>query len=215
MRKTPVPQPRVIQKQYCDPIEVIWVHCLEHLGWQLERSSEVFASWDGDRVLTIGQKADLDPDDSLAQLLLHELCHALVEGKEAWQKIDWGLDNIDDRHLLNELACHRLQAALADQVGLRSFFAVTTDWRPYYDSIPNQWNALQTQKAILPWSEAFGCSLIDAKMLDQQAIAMAQRGLELLQNEVLFHQAIAEALDKTAKIAELLKPCVIQTSLWF
>ena len=36
-------------------------------------------------------KETLDEDDSLAQIVLHELCHALVEGPESLTKEDWGL----------------------------------------------------------------------------------------------------------------------------
>ncbi len=46
------------------------------------------------------------------------------------------MENIDERDLLQEHACHRLQAALAARHGLRDFFAVTTDWRSYWDTLP-------------------------------------------------------------------------------
>ena len=210
-----MPSPREIQKYYSDPIEVIWLHCLRQLGWQLSRSSEVFASWDGKITLTIGRTSDLDPDDSLAQLILHELCHALIEGKRAWVKVDWGLDNIDEQHLVNELACHRLQAALADRVELRSFFAVTTDWRPYYEQIPFIWNKAQDTEQVLQWAESFEWNLDDAKKIDLQAIALAEKGLLLLQNEQYFCQALSQALQQSASIAQILKPCVDINSLWF
>ena len=205
----------MIQKYYSDPIEVIWLHCLKQLGWCLSRSSEVFASWDGKVTLTIGLAGDLDSDDSLAQLILHELCHALIEGKRAWSKVDWGLDNIDQQHLVNELACHRLQAALADQVGLRSFFAVTTDWRPYYEQIPIKWNEPQSTKQVLQWAEAFDRSLDEAQNLDKRAILLADKGLSLLNDEQYFSQALSQALKQSASIAQILKPCVAVNSLWF
>src|SRR5690606_19417193 len=96
----------------------------------------VFASTDGRRRIVLGAPQTLDADDSLAQMILHELCHALVEGEEALDRPDWGLDNRTDRDLPRERACLRLQAALAAEHGLRTFLAPTTDHRPFYDSLP-------------------------------------------------------------------------------
>ena len=55
----------------------------------------------------------MDPDDSLAQLIFHELCHALVAGEHAFEREDWALCNLDGRDLIFEHACHRVQAALS------------------------------------------------------------------------------------------------------
>ena len=115
------PPPRQVRSRYVDPIEFIWLQCFSTLGWCVRRSGEVFASWDGEGVLTLGRDADLDVDDHCAQMILHEICHALIEGPSGWKQIDWGLDNTDARHLDRELACHRLQAYWADQVSMRSF----------------------------------------------------------------------------------------------
>jgi hypothetical protein len=79
--------------------------------------------------LLIGDEASLDPDDCLAQMILHELCHALVEGEDGENLPDWGLDNASGRDTWREQACLRLQAYMADGVGLRDFFAPTTDFR--------------------------------------------------------------------------------------
>jgi hypothetical protein len=120
------PPPRQIDAWYEDPLSLIWRSCAQGLGWRVERSAEVYASWDGRGTLRISDQAGMDPDDSVAQLILHEICHALVEGPAGLVLPDWGLENV---------ACHRLQAALADRVGLRRFFAPTTDWRPHYDAL--------------------------------------------------------------------------------
>lgn len=136
---------RHIQYQYQDPLTLIWLHTLEQMEWTLERSHDVFASWDGQGTLTLGYEHDLDPDDHLAQMVLHEVCHACIEGPQSWTLIDWGLYNFDHRDLHREYACHHLQAYLADQVGLRTFFAPTTQWREYYDQL--QSNPLQTGEA--------------------------------------------------------------------
>ena len=128
--------PRSIDHHYRDPLDLVWLGVARRIGWRVERSAEVYASWDGDRTLTLSDAAGFDPDDCLAQMILHEICHALVQGPGRLSAIDWGLCNFDDRDAIAEHACHRLQAALADTVGLRGFFAVTTDWRPYWDALP-------------------------------------------------------------------------------
>ncbi len=103
---------------------------------RVQRSPNVYASWDGDSTLTLSSPDGLDPDDSLAQLIFHEICHSLVMGDAGLAREDWGLDNTSERDLVFEHACHRVQAALAARYGLRDFFADTTDWRPYWDSLP-------------------------------------------------------------------------------
>ncbi|MBL8617391.1 MAG: hypothetical protein JNM72_17410 [Deltaproteobacteria bacterium] len=129
------PPPRRVDACYEDPLSLVWRSCAEALGWRVERSAEVYASWDGRGTLRISDDAGMDADDSVAQLILHEICHALVEAPGGLLLPDWGLENVDSRHLVREFACHRLQAALADRVGLRRFFAPTTDWRPHYDAL--------------------------------------------------------------------------------
>lgn len=128
--------PRTVRNRYQDPLELIWLACAREIGLTVRRSDEVYASFDGHGVLTLTTEAHFDPDDSLAQLIFHELCHGLVAGPKGQARIDWGMENVDDRDLIAEHACHRLQAALADRYGLRDFFAVTTDHRPYWDALP-------------------------------------------------------------------------------
>lgn len=115
--------------RYEDPLARIWIACAENVGFRIVRSPDVYASTDGRGTILIGSDDSLDPDDSLAQMIFHELCHALVEGEAGENRIDWGLDNTSNRHLWREQACLRLQAYLADGVGLRDFFAPTTDFR--------------------------------------------------------------------------------------
>ncbi len=121
---------------YIDPVDQIWLCCARRLGMTVRRSDEVFASWDGVDTLTISTPDGFDPDDSLAQMIFHELCHALVEAPEGMTKTDWGLENIDQRDLVREHACHRLQAAVLAPHGLRTLLGPTTDHRPYYDDLP-------------------------------------------------------------------------------
>ena len=127
---------RNINKTYTDPLDLIWIQAAAQMGMRVERSPEVNASWDGRGVLTIGTPETLDPDDCLAQMILHETCHALCEGPESLLKPDWGLESFSPAKKIHEYACLRLQAALADQYGMRSFFAATTMFRSYYDQLP-------------------------------------------------------------------------------
>jgi hypothetical protein len=128
---------RAITHHYDDPLDRIWLAAAREVGWEVRRASDAYASFDGRGTLTITTPDAFDADDSLAQMVLHELCHALVAGPDAARRPDFGLENADDRDLVQEHAVHRLQAALAGRWGLRRVFAVTTDWRPYWDALPD------------------------------------------------------------------------------
>lgn len=123
--------------RYDDPLARVWIACAERIGFRIERTSHAYASTDGRGTILIGADEALDPDDSLAQMIFHELCHGLVEGEAGAGLVDWGLDNTSNRHLWREHACLRLQAYLAGSVGLRDFFAPTTDFRVrFWDALP-------------------------------------------------------------------------------
>ncbi|MGD8861515.1 MAG: hypothetical protein PVI30_16015 [Myxococcales bacterium] len=171
---------RYIDHRYRDPLDEVWLHAAQELGLRIERSDSVYASYDGRGTLTLSTVAHFDPDDSLAQLIFHELCHALVAGPHAMRKPDWGLSNTDDRDLTLEHACHRLQAALADQHGLRRLLAVTTDHRPYWDALPED-------------------PLADG---DDRAIALA-RGAFTRARQPPFGPVLQRALQRTARVAEV------------
>jgi hypothetical protein len=121
---------------YLDPLDAIWLTVAHRIGFRVERSAEVYASTDGAGVMTIGEPSTLDPDDCLAQMILHELCHSLVEGAESLGVPDFGLNNESERDLMREHACLRLQAWLTGKHGLRRALAPTTDYRSYYDQLP-------------------------------------------------------------------------------
>ncbi|MEM1418283.1 MAG: hypothetical protein AAGH15_25535 [Myxococcota bacterium] len=106
------------------------------MGLRLERSADAFAATDGHGRLTIGTRDTLDADDCLAQMIFHELCHALVQGESRWRTPDWGLDNRGAGDDARERACLRTQAALLGPRGLRRVLAPTTDFRPFYDALP-------------------------------------------------------------------------------
>jgi hypothetical protein len=186
---------RKIEKTYDDPLSLVWIHAAASMGMRIERSAEVNASWNGDGVLTIGTPETLDPDDCLAQMILHEVCHALCEGPESLHQLDWGLDNADPAKRVHEHACLRLQAALADQVGMRAFFAATTMFRAYYDRLPADPLAPSDDEP------------------DGPAIARAQAGWQRAK-EGPWAAALDEALRRSAQIARALHGVTTRDSLW-
>ena len=125
------------QRKYLDPLDAIWLTVARRIGFRVERSADVYASTDGNGLMLIGAPETLDPDDCLAQMVLHELCHSLIEGSGSLAVPDFGLDNESSRDAGREHACLRLQAALTDAHGLRTTLAPTTDFRAYYDGLPD------------------------------------------------------------------------------
>lgn len=181
---------RTITAQYADPLDLVWIRAAERLGMHVERSPSVYASWDGCSRLTLAS-CDLDPDDSLAQLIFHEICHYLVAEPEKRRLPDYGLDNTSDRDLVYEHACHRLQAALAGAYGLRDFFAVTTQWRPYWDALPRDPLADDGDPAV---------------PIARRARAEADRPP--------FAEVLSDALARTAAIADVVRPIAPADSLF-
>ena len=147
--------PRRIDRHYEDPLDLVWLACARSLGLTVVRSASVYASFDGQRTLTLSTREHFDADDSLAQLIFHEICHALVAGPERARRSDWDLSNVDDRDLVDEHACHRLQAKLADEHGLRDLLAVTTDHRSYWDGLSEDPLAQASDPAIAVAREAY------------------------------------------------------------
>lgn len=127
--------PRRPTHRYVDPLDQVWLCTAERVGLTVVRSDQVYAHSDGG-TLHIGTAETLDPDDCIAQMVLHELCHAMVEGPQSLELPDWGLDNTSPKDLVREHACLRLQASLASAHGLRDFLAATTVFRRYYDALP-------------------------------------------------------------------------------
>lgn len=135
--------------RYLDPLDAVWLAAARRVGLAVRRSPEAFAAADGVGGLVLGTRETLDPDDCLAQMLLHELCHTLVEGPGAFRRPDWGLENVDDRDVVREHACLRAQAALADRHGLRGLLAPTTDHRAFWDALPSDPLAGDDESAAL------------------------------------------------------------------
>jgi len=111
------------------------------MGLRIERTGDAYASSDGAGRVFIAADEHLDIDDAVAQLIFHELCHALCEGPENATRPDWGLDNTGavsaEIALSHEHACLRLQVFLASPYGLRDLMAPTTEYRAYHDRIPH------------------------------------------------------------------------------
>ena len=162
------------------------------MGMQIQRSAEVNASWNGNGILTIGTPETLDPDDCLAQMILHEACHALCEGPECISKPDWGLESFNPEKKVREHACLRLQAALADCYGMRRFFAATTVFCRYYEQIPASPLAVDGDPAV----------------------PIAQVGWQRARTGP-WAEPLNTALKLTSQIAQLVANCVTPESLWF
>ena len=90
-----------------------------------------------------------------------------------------------------EYAAIRVQATLSQPFGLRSFMAITTDWRAYWDALP----------------------LDPIAAGDDPAIELAQEGVHLARLEP-FKSVLDRALAATATIAELVRGFGGEDSLW-
>jgi Fe-S-cluster containining protein len=117
------------------PIDEIWRRAVAQLGLRVVRTDQAYATSDGRGVIGIGIDATLDGDDAFAQLVCHELCHAITEGEGALGRPDWGLENVAE-HVVREHACLRVQAHIAARFGLRGPMAPTTSYRGYYEELP-------------------------------------------------------------------------------
>jgi Fe-S-cluster containining protein len=133
----PFAVPRAPDHRYLDPLAQVWLGTAARLRLRIVRSADAYAATDGGGTLVIGDDGSLDADDSLAQMIFHELCHWLVQGEDAYHRADWGLDNVGDGDVWREHATLRTQAVLAGRHGLRRFFAPTTDFRAsFWDGLP-------------------------------------------------------------------------------
>jgi len=179
---------RKIDARYEDPLDTIWIGVARALGFEVQRSGEVFASV-ADGVLRIGAPETLDPDDCLAQMVLHEVCHSLVQGHAGLDAPDWGLDNLGSDDLVREHACLRVQAALLRPLGLAVALAPTTAHRAFYDAL----------------GEPLGG--------DGEDVRLAREALARVTQEP-WHPVLGEALEATATIAHLAAPHAPEGSLW-
>jgi Fe-S-cluster containining protein len=157
---------RQIAHRYVDPLSEIWLATAARLGLRVRRVADAYASTDGAGQLAIATAEALDADDSLAQMIFHEICHSLVEGEASFGQADWGIDNTGTDHEWREHACLRTQWVLAGRHGLRALLAPTTDFRVIWDALDGALLAdradLSVQRAIVaigragkpPWAPA-------------------------------------------------------------
>jgi hypothetical protein len=171
------PTARRPTRRYRDPLDEVWLAAARRLGLRVVRRDDAYAATDGRGTLVVGTPRTLDADDGLAQMIFHEICHWLVEGDEAAERPDWGLDNVTDRDVPREHATLRLQAALAQRHGLRAVLAPTTDFRAYHDALPA--DPLEPR--------------------DDPASIAARLGLQRADREP-WHPVVAEALAATGRI---------------
>ena len=173
---------RSVSAKYIDPLDHLWISAAHELGFKVERSPHGYAHTDGKGTIYIANPEELDDDDCLAQMILHELCHALVQGEDSFGKPDWGLTN-DERSesypgdVSRELACLRVQASLLRPHGLRRLLAPTTDYRAFYDVLPRR-------------------PLDDAPPPESK---LAQEGLSLAHHPP-YRRVLSEALTATAEL---------------
>ena len=127
---------RAVTRRYVDPLAQVWLAAARAVGLRVVRTPDAYASTDGRGTLAIATDDGMDADDSLAQMIFHELCHSLVEGEESFRSPDWGMDNTGPDHDFREHACLRVQWVLTSRFGLRGVLAPTTDFRSTF------WNTL-------------------------------------------------------------------------
>lgn len=159
-------------QRYIDPLAQVWLGAAHRLGLEVVRSADTYASTDGRGRLEIAIDADLDADDSLAQMIFHEICHSLVEGEDSFRVPDWGMDNTGPDHDWREHACLRTQWILTGRHGLRGLFAPTTEFRAFWNTLSGDVLADRTdpsvQRALValrraekpPWAPALHEALV-------------------------------------------------------
>lgn len=178
---------RPIRARYVDPVELIWLSTARRLGLHIRRDPSIFSRTDGQGLLALGPRDDLDPDDSLAQMIFHELCHWITNGLETYSERDWGFaldDEVDPR----EHSCLRLQAWLSDTVGLRRMMGPTGIYRQYYDRIPAD--------PLMP---------LDDSDWERGVVKGAAEAIARSQGEP-WREPVREALRATAEVAATLRP---------
>ena len=166
----------------------MWLEAARRIGLRVVRTPDAYAATDGRGTLAIGTTETLDADDSLAQMIFHELCHSLVEGPDSFGRPDWGMDNTGPDHDWREHACLRAQHVLTGRHGLRGLFAPTTDFRAFWDQLSGDVLADRTdrsvQAAILalrradqpPWAPALNEALAATARIAQAAAPFGERG---------------------------------------
>lgn len=181
--------PREVHARYVDPLAQVWLAAARRIGLRVVRTSDAYASSDGHGTLAIGSDETLDADDSLAQMIFHELCHSLVEGEESFQRPDWGMDNTGGEHDWREHACLRVQWVLGGRYGLRRLFAPTTEFRTaFWDQLSGDVLADRTERSVtlavaalrrvdqLPWGPTLGEALSASARIAEASASFGEPG---------------------------------------
>ena len=178
---------RPILSRYVDPMELVWLSAAKRLGLTIRRNPLVFSATDGTGLLELGPRVDLDPDDTLAQMVLHELCHWITNGEDSYAQRDWGFE-LDGTVDVREHACLRLQAWLTGQFALRHMMAPTGLFREYYDRIP--------EDPLQP---------LDDSKWEKAVVELAHEAIERSQGAP-WKSPLCEALGATAALRGAIRP---------
>jgi len=191
--------PRDVTARYVDPLAHVWIAAARRIGVAIARTADAYAATDGRGTLAIGEDRTLDADDSLAQMIFHELCHSLVEGPQSFGLRDWGMEpsaSGGPDHDWREHACLRTQWILAGRHGLRGVFAPTTEFRAFWDRLAGDVLAEREDRSVqaaiaavrradeAPWAPALGEALAASARIAREAAAAA-RDPDLLWARVL------------------------------
>jgi hypothetical protein len=126
---------RPILARYLDPYELVWLATARRFGLHIRRDPSIFSRTDGTGLLALGPRDSLDADDTLAQQMLHEVCHWVVNGRETFGQQDWGYELDVPLQDPREHACLRLQAWWTERYGLRGMMGPTGIYRQYWERL--------------------------------------------------------------------------------
>ena len=118
-------------------IEAVWRAAVEQLGFAVVRTNEAYATSDGRGAIAIGVDAALDGDDAFAQLVFHELCHAITQGQAAMRNLIGGSTTFPSTSFASTPACgcrrrsHRRSACARRWPRRRRIARTTTRCRHY------------------------------------------------------------------------------------
>lgn len=184
---------RPIQARYSDPLALVWLATARRLGLHVRRNPAIFSATDGTGLLELGPLDTLDADDTTAQMIFHEFCHWITNGLETFHARDWGFA-LDAELDWREHACLRLQAALAgsarcaDGSTLRRFLAPTSQFRAYYDAIPDD-----VLEPLEGWP------------YEAEVVALAREAMARAAGAP-WNAPLREALDATARLRDVVSP---------
>ena len=89
---------REVTHRYEDPLDRVWIGCAQRIGLRVVRDPGAFATTDGRGTLAIATAEGLDADDCLAQMIVHELCHSLVQGPQSFEEPEETVSEIPSFH---------------------------------------------------------------------------------------------------------------------